>query len=288
MRIRVVFLLQKKGAVLPFHHQKNISTLLSEVMGKEHLPEEEFFSFSGLKGQTKVGREGLHYFSKRVTIVLTALHHELLEDFIQKLFQRENVYLGNLILSPEYVEEEEEPSFSDNCHYLCISPMVLLNTTDNYKNKEFVHPTADRFSDLLYESTLGRMERSGLYTDDQLTSFFKFQIVPDKPYLERVEQSEKKFARIYTVLNYGRICEARGYTLPFRLYAHPEVQRFVFKAGFGELCHRGFGMLDMYSDTPPTRKIIHQLKDVKTERAAAGTAANRSTNGFSKRSRVSN
>lgn len=255
MRIRIIFSLRNKGAVLPFHHQRTLFVMLQELLGKNYPFDQEFYSFSGLKGQTKVGREGLHYFSKRVTLVMTSLNRRFLDMVTKAIFDKPHLTLGNLILEPELVEEEEMPTFSGMTKYLCISPLVLLDTDNNNRNKDFIHPNTDDFSDILYESTMERMERSGAYTPEEISSFYQFQIVPDKHYLEKINREEKKFARIYTLIENGEVKEVRGYTLPFALYAEPKVQEFIYKCGFGELTSRGFGMLDL-PDTLPTKKSV--------------------------------
>ncbi|MEH0153902.1 CRISPR-associated endoribonuclease Cas6 [Limibacter armeniacum] len=259
MRIRVIFSLKNKGAVLPFHHQKLIWNLAKEILGPGFPLEDQSFCYSGLKGQTKVGREGLHYFSKRVTIVFSSADKVFINLLIQKTFEQPHLTLGNLVLIPEKVEEEVAPEYQEHMKFLCISPLVIRNERSNTRNKEFIFPTTDEFSDLLYESTMFRMEKSGKFSAEEISSFFRFQIIPDSKYLERITKSEKKFARIYTLIIDGSIKEIRGYTFPFEFYADPTVQRFIFENGFGELTNHGFGMLDVPQDTPPERRVIYSV-----------------------------
>ncbi|MEN7550284.1 CRISPR-associated endoribonuclease Cas6 [Rapidithrix thailandica] len=261
MRIRIIFSLINKGAVLPFHHQKLIRILINEILGNDQkVLGKELFNFSGLKGQTKVGHEGLHYYSKRVTLVFSSFKKSFAELFIQKLFLHDRVALGNLILVPELVEEEILPDLQSSNKYLCISPLVVLNQHNNDRNKEFIHPTTDDFSDLLYESTMTRMEETGKYSNEDIASFFRFQLIPDKIYLNKINKAEKKFARIYTLVDNKSIKEVRGYTFPFSLYAAPEVQEFIFKCGFGELTSHGFGMVDFSHPSNSNRQVIYTRK----------------------------
>jgi CRISPR-associated endoribonuclease Cas6 len=113
------------------------------------------------------------------------------------------------------------------------------------RGKKFISPESDEFSDLLYDSTLARMEATGKYTSEQLTAFYKFQIVPDSEYIQRIQSSHKKFARIYPLYENDVRFEIRGYTFPFTLYAAKEVQQFVYDNGLGYFTHKGFGMLDI-------------------------------------------
>lgn len=231
------------------------------VVGKHQALDNHPFNYSGLKGQTKVGKQGLHYYSKRVTLVMSSSFQDFMEEVIELIFAQEQFYLGNLLLRPELVETEKLPEVSTECKYLCISPLVISYTDDLYKNKQFIPPNSDEFSDLLYESTMNRMESSGQFTSDEITSFSKFQLVPDKKYIDKMTVRGKKFARIYTITYQGISNEVRGYTFPFTLYAPQKVQDFVLRNGLGELTRYGFGMLDFATPTPITREVLLEAQD---------------------------
>jgi CRISPR-associated endoribonuclease Cas6 len=204
------------------------------------------FNFSGLKGQTKISRKGLHYYSSKVTLVFACSDKLFMEYFIARLFEQKEIIVGNLHLTPESSEAEEPVQIGDEARFLCISPIVLIQAAFNdERGKKFVPPDTDEFSDLLYDSTLARMEVNGKYTAEQLTSFYKFQIVPDRDYIQRIQSSHKKFARIYPLFDNDIKFEVRGYTFPFTQYAAKEVQQFVYENGLGYFTHKGFGMLDI-------------------------------------------
>lgn len=207
------------------------------------------FNFSGLKGQTKVSRKGLHYYSSKVTLVFACSDKKFMDYFTEQLFRQKEIIVGNLHLAPESVEAEDPVQIGDEARFLCISPIVLIQAAFNdERGKKFVPPDSDEFSDLLYESTLARMEAVGKYTAEQLASFYKFQIVPDRDYIQRIQSSHKKFARIYPLFDNDIKFEVRGYTFPFTLYAAKEVQQFVYDNGLGYFTHKGFGMLDISSN----------------------------------------
>ena len=110
------------------------------------------------------------------------------------------------------------------------------------------------------------MEALGKFTEEELKSFYKFQLVPDQDYLQRIKDQKKKFARIYSIYEQDVKYEIRGYTLPFTLYADPVVQEFVFTSGIGLLTHKGFGMIDFATTNPALkRKPIRLLN--RQERA---------------------
>ncbi|MDP4655912.1 MAG: CRISPR-associated endoribonuclease Cas6 [Algoriphagus sp.] len=264
MRVRLIFSLKNKGSFLPFHHQYILAQFLKGLIvkgGKEEFYNYNFFNFSGLKGQTKVSRSGLHYYSSLVTLVLSSQSEEFIDYLLEQVFATSKIELGNLILSPEYTELEAEPILEVSNKFVCISPLVLITPAFNEEaGKRFINPDSDEFSDLLYESTLTRMEKSGWYSPEQMESFFKFQVVPDMVYVNKLKEQQKKFARIYAVYDLDVKYEVRGYTLPFTLYAAPEVQDFVFKCGLGAFTHKGFGMMDLATHPADNKTTPYKFK----------------------------
>ncbi len=256
MRVRIVFKLKNKGAVLPFHHQELIRSLLDMIIGNEYDLEKTPFNYSGLKGQTKVGRDGLHYFSRLVTLVFTSSNEQFIKDVVGKIFNFGYFYLGNLQLEPHLVEKELLVAPKEYCcKYLCISPIVIANTSSQLQNKLFTPPESKEFSARLKQSTLNRMVENGYDFGDESG---EFSVNPDTGYIERLTERGKKFARIYTLNYQSDSLEVRGYTFPFELNANKEVHNFIFKNGFGELTQYGFGMLDLANSRDIPREIIHQ------------------------------
>ena len=254
MRTRIIFSLRNRGAYVPFHHQYLLAQVIKGLL--VFGPDKSFldfnqFNFSGLKGQTKVSRKGLHYYSSKVTLVFACSDKAFMEYFQKQLFAQKEIIVGNLHLEPESVEQEEMVQISEETRFLCISPIVLLPPAFNDDSgKKFISPDSDEFSDLLYESTISRMEATTKFTQEQLSAFYKFQIVPDKDYIHRIQVSHKKFARIYPLYDNDIKFEVRGYTFPFVLYAAKEVHQYIYENGLGHFTHKGFGMLDIaHSDS---------------------------------------
>lgn len=251
MRVRIVFSLKNRGAYVPFHHQFLLAQTLKGLQmagGNREFMNFTHYNFSGLKGQIKISRKGLHFYSSRVTLVFSTSDKPFLDYLMGVLFEQKELVIGSLQLVPESVENEEPVVISDSVKFLCISPIVVLPASFNDESgKRFVLPETDEFSDLLYESTMSRMESSGKFTQAQLADFYKFQLVPDKDYLHRLQSSHKKFARIYPLYDSDIKYEVRGYTFPFTLYAPQPVQQFVYEHGLGHFAHKGFGMLDIAS-----------------------------------------
>jgi CRISPR-associated endoribonuclease Cas6 len=256
LRVRIVFGLTNKGAAVPFHHQFLVANLISSILEKSKSKYSNFteYNFSGLKGQTKVGKEGLHFYSSKITLVFSSPNEDFVQFLLNQLFKYPEVEIGKLQLVPMSVEKEVMPQIGEEVKYICISPMVIISPLESSMDpKKFISPTFDTFSDLLYENTMTRMEKSGRYSSEEISEFFKFQIVPDKNYLNKIKEEEKKFARIFPVFINETKYEVRGYTFPFVLYANPKVQQFVFDLGMGMFTHRGFGMLDIANADPNQR-----------------------------------
>lgn len=258
MRIRITFSVKNKGIAVPFHHQYLISqvmkglVLFSEV---DTYNDFNWYSFSGLKGQTRVSRSGLHYTSKFVTIVFSSPSREFMAFLVSELFKQDHIEIGQLQLSPERVDEEMSTEPVEEMKYICISPLVLIRPVFNAdRGKVFIDPTTDEFSDIVYESTIKKMEAAGVKTDE-IEGIENFQLVPDKHYIQKMYESQKKFARIYPMFDQDVKFEIRGYTFPFTLYAPREVQAFVYTVGLGEFSQKGFGLLDIANSDPVKRAV---------------------------------
>lgn len=263
MRTRIIFSLKNRGAYVPFHHQYLLAQVIKGLLvfgpDRSYLTFNQF-NFSGLKGQTKVSRKGLHFFSSKVTLVFACPDQGFIDYISARLFEQKEIIVGNLHLVPESMESEEPVQINDETRFLCISPIVLMQASFNdERGKKFISPDGDEFSDYLYESTLSRMEATGKYTPEQLASFYKFQIVPDNGYIQRIQSSHKKFARIYPLYDNDIKFEVRGYTFPFTLYAAKEVQQFLYENGLGHFTYKGFGMLDIATNDPIQRSRQQEM-----------------------------
>jgi CRISPR-associated endoribonuclease Cas6 len=258
VRTRIIFSLKNRGAYVPFHHQYLLAQFIKGLL--IFGPDKNYrsytqYNFSGLKGQTKISRKGLHYYSSKVTLVFACTDKTFLEYFIGRLFEQKDIMLGSLHLVPESTELEVPVEIHAESRFLCISPIVPVPAGFNDdQGKKYISPDTDEFSDLLYDSTMARMEESGQFSPEELASFYKFQIVPDAGYLQKLQEANKKFARIYPLYDNDVKFEVRGYTFPFTLYAARAVQQFIYEYGLGHYTHKGFGMLDVAGNDPVKRE----------------------------------
>lgn len=266
MRVRIIFGLKNRGAKIHFHHQHLLAKFCTQVIAKcdPKYSDFKYYSFSGLKGQIKVGKGGLHYLSSKVTLVFSSLHIEFINNFLNTLFSFGAIQVGEMELVPDSIEMEADMDFQLKSKFVCISPLLILDPILHIQeNKNFFDPSSDDFSDMLYESTMLRMEKTGMYTADQISSFNQFQFTPDKDYLEKISHEDKKYSRVYQTYINNEKYDVRGYTLPFTLFASPEVQNFIFHCGLGALCENGFGMIDLAHSDPTMRTIKYDIQKLK-------------------------
>ncbi len=249
MRTRIIFSLKNRGAYVPFHHQyllaQVIKGLLDVWAGKAFLDFNQY-NFSGLKGQTKVSRKGLHYFSSKVTLVFACPDKAFMDYFLARLFEQKEVIVGNLHLVPESVEEEERINIGEEGRFLCISPVVVIPAAFNDDSgKKFVSPQSDEFSDCSTIQPSRAWKRQANISPINCLHSISFRSCPTRTIYNVYRRRIKKFARIYPLYDNDVKFEVRGYTFPFTLYAAREVQQYVYENGLGHFTHKGFGMLDV-------------------------------------------
>lgn len=247
MRIRIIFGVQNRGEVIPFFHQPLIHNLISGLLYNSEYSNFKGFTFSNLKGAITATTEGLKYTSSKATIIVSSFDSDFINHLIYRVKNHINYSLGRLNLI--FLGIEEEPAFQQfesSMKFISLSP--LLPNLDWKIDNQFIDPYSDTFSDCLYESTMQRMEEFKIVDVDKLATFNKFQIVPDKEYLERQMNDPSKYARFQYVDVDNASFKIRVYSFPFTLFAEPEVQEFIYNSGMGELNHLGLGMVDLIRD----------------------------------------
>ncbi len=269
MRVRIIFQVLNEGGFVPFHQQVLLSSFVNDFIPPGFLGSETW-NFSGLKGQTKVTAKGLFYNSQKVTLVFSSPSSSLVEGFIAGIFSCNCIGIAGLELKPLEVLEEEAGFSARMEKYVCISPLVVLSEgLPEVELKQFISPLSDSFADLLYESTMSRMEKAGFEFAQQTESAGIFRFRPDMEYLQKARENDRKFSRIYSLEGMGNFNELRAYTFPFYLEASAEVHRFIFECGLGEAARNGFGMIDFADRKNRTRLLDYRLP---SSRMLAGRA----------------
>lgn len=218
------------------------------------------FNFSGLKGQTKSSRKGLHYYSSRVTLVLASRNVDFLNYIMLNMFKMKKLDIGDLVLEPERVELERIPDLADYDKFICLSPLILAEPSLTHDHATtYVNPETDEFSDKLYDLAMQHVENLLLFDQEAMSSFNQFQVVPDKDYLAKLIENNKKFSRVYSTYDQDIKFDVRGYTFPFFFYGAKELKEVMFTDGLGALPHKGFGMIDLANADPNDRVEPYEL-----------------------------
>lgn len=235
---------------MPHYQQTLLASWLENIRAtSETWRDYSLHNFSSLRGQATSQQIGLDYLSGQIKLIISSPNRAFLDFVTEQVLKQEICKIGPLHLTPINIHQEPVPELGDTVKYVCISPLVpsFNALEDEEAGKKFISPQEDLFSDLLYESTIIRMEESGMYSPEEIRSFSKFQLVPDLHYLGKIKKQGKLFARIYPINYMGREYEIRTYVFPFTLYAAPQVHAYVYTHGLGAFTKQGLGMLDTKS-----------------------------------------
>lgn len=242
MRIKISFLREHASAnSIPLHHQKLLADSLWELTDGI-TPDRTMFNFSSLKGTSKITNGFMRFLSSKITLVISSRNQEFAEALVKQIFDKPHLPVGKMNLIPKTYEVIPDPSFQTKMRYLCISPLILINPDKELdRAQEMIDPTSQQFSDILYNITLDRMEKAG-YTEAQLNEFAEFEAQPDMEYINKINESGKKYARFYKSAAGNTML---GFLLPFTLHGHHDVHKFIWEAGLGVLTEEGYGMVDL-------------------------------------------
>jgi len=242
MRIKISFLREHASAnSIPLHHQKLLADSLWELTDTI-TPDRSMFNFSSLKGTSKITNGFMRFLSSKITLVISSRSQEFAEALVKKIFDKPYLPVGKMNLIPKTYEVIPDPSFQTKMRYLCISPLIMVNPDkEPDRAQEMVDPTSLQFSDILYNITLDRMEKAG-FTEAQLNEFAEFEAQPDMEYINKINESGKKYARFYKSAVGNTML---GFLLPFTLHAHHDVHKFIWETGLGVLTEEGYGMVDL-------------------------------------------
>lgn len=230
---------------LPLHHQQLLADALTGIANKIKGEKVKEFNFSSLKGTSRIQNGFMRFLSTKVTLVISSANEELVNKIVDEIFSQGSLEIGKVRLFPKATEVINDPDFGKQMRYLCISPLVLVDPkVDAEKSQEMYNPGSQEFSDMLYNQIMEHMESSGV-DGKKLDSYVEFEATPDMDYVQKINETGKKFARFYKN-NKGNAM--LGYLLPFTLHAHPDVQKFIWEHGMGALNEEGYGMLDIVNE----------------------------------------
>lgn len=242
MRIKISFTRDNTSAnSLPLHHQRllfdGLEHSIADVNGSRN-----DLVFSSLKGTSRIQNGFMKFLSSKVTLVLSSHNDEFLKALVARIFEKAFLPVGKMNILPRNQEVIPDPEFQTKMRYLCISPLILFDPDkDSLRSSEIIDPSSHEFSDVLYNQTMDSMEKAG-FSETQIAQYAEFDLQPDADYIAKINNSNKKFARVY---RNSRDQNMMGYLIPFTMHAHYDVHKFVWQRGLGVLNHEGYGMIDM-------------------------------------------
>ena len=247
MRIKISFLRTFKSSdSLPLHHQNTVYRFLKEYM-PEKPDNKTFITYSTVKGTVSIAEGYIKYQSTKVSLVIASNNDDFLQTLVNNIFRQRTIAIGKMELYPKQKIVVEMPQYKSVMKYVCISPIILIDPKkEPMRAADILDPASHEFSDLLFNSTIERMEESG-YSEEELSEFVSFQAIADADYLIRIAENNKRYTRYYKNLDDQII---HGYLFPFALHAHPKVQEFICNCGIGYYCYQGFGMVDVVRMVP--------------------------------------
>ncbi|MBK7855577.1 MAG: CRISPR-associated endoribonuclease Cas6 [Bacteroidetes bacterium] len=233
MRVKISFMRDNTSAnALPLHHQRllfdGLANSIADVEGNR-----TDLIFSSLKGTSRIQNGFMKFLSSKVTLVVSSHNEEFLKALIARVFEKSFLPVGKMNILPKAQEVIPDPEFQTKMRYLCISPLILFDPAkDVARAGESLDPSSHEFSDVLYNQTMDSMEKAG---------FNAFDVQPDQDYIAKIQNSNKKFARVYRNSHDQNMM---GYLIPFSMHAHADVHKFIWQRGLGVLNHEGYGMID--------------------------------------------
>lgn len=252
MKVRFHFRRAGKGNAVPVYHQNLVADLMRNWINSTFDSEQEkqfdLYTFSSLKGLNKVEGNLLFFHSQQVHIMLSSPHEAWLTKLADFIMSQGSFQIHEMTLTPESNEAAVTPVFGWESRFVSMSPMILFDPKVRPDAPaDIINPYSNEFSDLLYDSMLDKMEgyRFGNFTIEE---YSKFQVVPDSEYIRKLKETKKKFGRPLEVKDR----KVKAYLFPFTLFAHPDVQSFIYAAGIGCLGSEGFGCVDL---VVPGKKI---------------------------------
>lgn len=183
---------------------------------------------------------------------ISSPYYQFLGLLAKELRERNFVRIYDTWFGLEKVEYICSPEFKNaEAQFTCLSPVAVYRQQfcnlcyyPNQFQKGYILPDESEYisfleRDLLYKYNLVQNKKLNRINFD-----FEF----DHNYLRR---RNNKITKIITLENDAEISDqVRGVLAPIHIKAEPEVLRFIYDAGLGQLNNLGFGMVETVAEGP--------------------------------------
>lgn len=178
-----------------------------------------------------------------IIVLITSPIEELLLPFVpdKKIpveFCKEQ---KNAYLHLERVETIEEPVFTEEQKFTCLSPIALINRQKNYKHKHLIYYETDPeyFKTMLFNNLINKYTR--LYKKTEEMKNFLCKIELDEYYYNQRRGKISKLYRCHTK-EFGDLA-IKAYLTPFTMKCCSDLMSFAYNTGLGDYTYLGFGMI---------------------------------------------
>lgn len=181
-------------------------------------------------------------------LIISFLIPEALEGFIQGIFAKQAISIGDPISSAtliiETVEIMPEPDFNNPLFFRTISPVIVSVRNEERKTAEYCTPEHPRFSECMLTNLTNKYV-AALSTGLILNTKQHHEATTSEPTIRILSTPRKKGITIKA----GTPQETKliGYLFDFKLEAPMELIKIGYHAGFGEKNGLGMGCCEVIS-----------------------------------------
>lgn len=255
MRIKITLSQGSKRQIIPINYNYFISSFLYrtiETADSEYSKwlhdtgyasgskSFKYFTFSGLyiPDRELVNGRYIKINSPKMDLTVSMMSDKAVEKFIVGMFEKKNMKICNRDCEAEFdintIETVPDPDFSGTMEFRAMSPIVISKKT-LYKDK--ISATYISPEDEEYEGYLKRnlSEKFSAYPLKKMSG-------DSMPVISNFEYSGEVRSKLVSIREGEREeTKVRGFIYRFRLKGSPELMKFGYEAGFGNLCSLGFG-----------------------------------------------
>jgi CRISPR-associated endoribonuclease Cas6 len=269
MRIKLILRSKEDIAVIPINYQYPLSCEIYKILSKASLEYSNWlhnkgyvspsgrimklFVFSKLKID-KIHIEKNTFIidknSRCELLVSSPMLSSFVQNFILGTFEAKEIEIGIKEIKGKFRIEEiqfvEEPKFSDNMKFICLSP-VVSSTVHQKNNKKQTYYFRALDEDLNKAISKNLVEKYKMIHDEEINDP-KIDFLINKDYIERKGGAEGVSKLITIKEGLKSEIKIKGFVAPFILRGNSELIKTAYECGIGQYNSLGCGMVEVYKN----------------------------------------
>lgn len=226
----------------------------------------KFFTFSQLQIQPpfriEPERQAIRIESGKVSLVLSFLLDDTLEQFVTGLFRQQQFGIGNAQYYPtdftvQAVEILPKPVFRETMRFRTLSPICVAASEEGIRHAQYRHPNDPDYLELLINNLLQKSQIAThsitVSTASKESTTRTSQLPNPEPPTKNVKPQNMNFKLLSDPRQKGITLKSHtqaqtkviGYTYDFEITAPPELLEIAYYAGFGTENAQGFGCVEI-------------------------------------------